>query len=199
MIFVRRKICVARRVLPPTAGGDIGIRSAHACRQGLSRPQSSPPLSRLDHRSGTRVTKPIRREMRRRAAVEPVIGHLKADHRMDRNYLKGREGDRANAAAGYNFAFSCAGSRSFCAPCFCSSSGASIAYPVTAPLDSAVKPPAKQAELGLNQRRSSRTTMQCRRCHHLDDFSDRLYARRGDAGSAETSVNSHSRGDVISA
>jgi len=53
-----------------------------------------------------RVTKPIRREMRRRAAVEPVIGHLKAEHRMDRNYLKGRRGDRANAvlaAAGYNF------------------------------------------------------------------------------------------------
>jgi IS5 family transposase len=53
-----------------------------------------------------RVTKAIRREMRRRAAVEPVIGHLKAGHRMDRNYLKGREGDRANAvlaAAGYNF------------------------------------------------------------------------------------------------
>jgi IS5 family transposase len=53
-----------------------------------------------------RVTKAIRREMRRRAAVEPVIGHLKDDHRMDRNYLKGREGDRANAvlaAAGYNF------------------------------------------------------------------------------------------------
>ena len=40
------------------------------------------------------------------AAVEPVIGHLKAEHRMERNYLKGREGDRANAvlaAAGYNF------------------------------------------------------------------------------------------------
>jgi transposase, IS5 family len=29
-----------------------------------------------------RVTRPIRREMRRRAAVEPVIGHLKAEHRM---------------------------------------------------------------------------------------------------------------------
>ena len=54
-----------------------------------------------------RVTKTIRREMRRRAAVEPVIGHLKAEHRMERNYLKGREGDRANAvlaATGYNFA-----------------------------------------------------------------------------------------------
>jgi IS5 family transposase len=54
-----------------------------------------------------RVTRPIRREMKRRAAVEPVIGHLKAEHRMDRNYLNGRHGDRANAvlaAAGYNFA-----------------------------------------------------------------------------------------------
>jgi IS5 family transposase len=44
--------------------------------------------------------------MKRRAAVEPVIGHIKAEHWMDRNYLKGREGDRINAvlaAAGYNF------------------------------------------------------------------------------------------------
>jgi transposase, IS5 family len=54
-----------------------------------------------------RVTQSIRREMKRRAAVEPVIGHLKAEHRLGRNYLKGRAGDRANAvlaAAGYNFA-----------------------------------------------------------------------------------------------
>src|SRR5216684_2719125 len=53
-----------------------------------------------------RVTKPIRREMKRRAAVEPVIGHVKAEHRLGRNYLKGRDGDRINAvlaAAGYNF------------------------------------------------------------------------------------------------
>ena len=44
--------------------------------------------------------------MRRRAAIEPVIGHLKEDHRMCRNYLTGRDGDRINAvlaAAGYNF------------------------------------------------------------------------------------------------
>lgn len=48
----------------------------------------------------------IKRELRRRSAVEPVIGHLKQEHRMDRNYLKAREGDRINAvlaAAGYNF------------------------------------------------------------------------------------------------
>lgn len=53
-----------------------------------------------------RVTATIKREMKRRAAVEPVIGHLKADHRMDRNHLKGRSGDAINAimaAVGYNF------------------------------------------------------------------------------------------------
>jgi transposase, IS5 family len=53
-----------------------------------------------------RVTPQIKREMRRRSAVEPVIGHLKGDHRMDRNYLAHRQGDANNAilaAAGYNF------------------------------------------------------------------------------------------------
>ena len=52
------------------------------------------------------TTAALRREMKRRAAVEPVIGHLKAEHRMGRNHLKGRHGDRLNAilaAAGYNF------------------------------------------------------------------------------------------------
>ena len=53
-----------------------------------------------------RVTPAIKREMRRRAAVEPVIGHIKNEHRMDRNYLAHRQGDAVNAilaAAGYNF------------------------------------------------------------------------------------------------
>lgn len=53
-----------------------------------------------------RVTPAIKREMRRRAAVEPVIGHLKNEHRMDRNYLAHRHGDLNNAvlaAVGYNF------------------------------------------------------------------------------------------------
>jgi len=52
------------------------------------------------------VTEKIKRELRRRSAVEPVIGHLKSGHRMDRNHLKGSTGDAANAilaAAGYNF------------------------------------------------------------------------------------------------
>jgi IS5 family transposase len=53
-----------------------------------------------------RVTDAIARELRRRSAVEPVIGHAKAEHRMGRNFLKGAHGDAANAilaAVGYNF------------------------------------------------------------------------------------------------
>jgi IS5 family transposase len=52
------------------------------------------------------VTPQIKRELRRRSAVEPVIGHLKAEHRMGRNYLWFRHGDANNAilaAVGYNF------------------------------------------------------------------------------------------------
>jgi len=37
--------------------------------------------------------------------IEPVIGHVKSDNRLDRNYLKGIEGDKMNAilsACGFN-------------------------------------------------------------------------------------------------
>jgi len=46
-----------------------------------------------------------RKKFRRRAAIEPVIGHLKSDHRMARNYLKGFAGDERNlllAASAFN-------------------------------------------------------------------------------------------------
>jgi IS5 family transposase len=52
------------------------------------------------------VTNAIKREMRRRAAIEPAIGHAKSGHRMGRNSLAGQVGDAINAvlaAAGYNF------------------------------------------------------------------------------------------------
>ena len=64
------------------------------------------------------ITPAIKRELRRRSAVEPVIGHLKAKHRMGRNYLWFRRGDANNAvlaAVGYNLAASSAGSGSCCA------------------------------------------------------------------------------------
>lgn len=47
-----------------------------------------------------------RKHFRKRAAIEPIIGHLKQDHRAVRNYLKGQDGDSINfimAAAGFNF------------------------------------------------------------------------------------------------
>ena len=53
-----------------------------------------------------RMTDAIKRTMRRRAAVEPVIGHMKRDHRMDRNFLAHAAGDAINAvlaAVGNNF------------------------------------------------------------------------------------------------
>ncbi len=43
--------------------------------------------------------------LKRRAAVEPTIGHLKSDNRLSRNHLAGETGDQINtllAAAGYN-------------------------------------------------------------------------------------------------
>jgi IS5 family transposase len=52
------------------------------------------------------MTEHIKRQMRRRSAIEPVIGHLKEDHRIGRNHLAGTIGDAINAvlaAVGYNF------------------------------------------------------------------------------------------------
>jgi IS5 family transposase len=48
----------------------------------------------------------VKRQLRRRSAIEAVIGHMKNDGHLGRNYLKGREGDAANAvlsAVGHNF------------------------------------------------------------------------------------------------
>ena len=45
------------------------------------------------------------RWFKRRSAIEPIFSHLKSENRMDRNHLKGKEGDRINAilsGCGYN-------------------------------------------------------------------------------------------------
>jgi IS5 family transposase len=52
------------------------------------------------------ITPAKRKKHKRRAAIEPVIGHLKYNYRMTRNYLKGTVGDAMNvmlAAAAMNF------------------------------------------------------------------------------------------------
>ncbi|MFM8933254.1 MAG: IS5 family transposase [Gemmataceae bacterium] len=53
------------------------------------------------------ATRTFRKLLRRRSVIEPTIGHMKSDHRLERNFLKGKEGDRINAlmaAVGYNLA-----------------------------------------------------------------------------------------------
>ena len=51
------------------------------------------------------LTPTIRKELRRRSAIEPAIGHMKSDGRLGRNYLLGTLGDAINAilaGVGYN-------------------------------------------------------------------------------------------------
>jgi IS5 family transposase len=60
----------------------------------------------VDKRRRGRTPRTLWRWMKRRAAVEPSIGHLKAEHRLERNRLKGVAGDALNAilsAAAMNF------------------------------------------------------------------------------------------------
>jgi IS5 family transposase len=48
----------------------------------------------------------LKKSFKRRAAIEPTIGHLKTDHRLSRNFYKGITGDNINvmlSAAAYNF------------------------------------------------------------------------------------------------
>lgn len=44
-----------------------------------------------------RLTRTLKTLLRRRSAIEPVIGHLKHEHKMERNHLLGKDGDRINA------------------------------------------------------------------------------------------------------
>ena len=83
---------------PKHAYCDLGYRG-HGVEDGTQ--------VRLVGKIPKKATRAARKWMKRRASIEPTIGHLKSDHRLSRNHLKGRQGDRANvmlAAAGYNFA-----------------------------------------------------------------------------------------------
>ena len=67
--------------------------------------QQNPDVS-IKHRGKYKsLTAQERRLLKRRQAIEPIIGHLKSDHRMGRCHPKGAEGDAIHAvlcAAGYN-------------------------------------------------------------------------------------------------
>lgn len=67
--------------------------------------QDNPDMQILHRGKYRSLTRRQRRWLKRRQAVEPAIGHLKSDNRMDRCWLKGQLGDALHAvlcAAGYN-------------------------------------------------------------------------------------------------
>ena len=85
--------------------GSIGIGSTS--RWPTASPRQASRRNRV-FRSGQKrgVHGQIKKELRRRSAIEAVIGHNKTDGQLDRNFLKGRLGDQINAimsAVGYNF------------------------------------------------------------------------------------------------
>lgn len=88
-----------------TIGNELSRIMADAGYRGHNAPESH-KFRVFTAGQKRRVTPSIKRQMRRRSAVEPVIGHLKNEHRMDRNYVAGKQGDAVNAllaAVGYNF------------------------------------------------------------------------------------------------
>ena len=93
----------------PEIEARIGVTLQRIIADAGYRGHNAPPTHRFKvYTSGQKrgMTDAIKREMKRRAAVEPVIGHLKEDHRMGRNFLAGAGGDATNAvlaAIGYNF------------------------------------------------------------------------------------------------
>ena len=81
---------------PATAFVDLGYRGVDA---------DNPDVHIVHRGKAKRISEEERRLLKRRQAIEPIIGHLKSDHRMERCHLKGEQGDRLHAvlcAAGYN-------------------------------------------------------------------------------------------------
>lgn len=84
------------QIRPATAFVDLGYRGVEKDNPGVD----------IRHRGKARqLSKAERKQLKRRQAIEPVIGHLKSDHGLDRCHLKGQTGDAMHAvlcAAGYN-------------------------------------------------------------------------------------------------
>ena len=86
---------------PKTATVDRGYQGMKKVKEtNIIRP--SKPLKRDTNYQKLKK----RKHCRQRAAIEPIIGHLKSDHLVARNYLKGQIGDAINfamAASAFNY------------------------------------------------------------------------------------------------
>lgn len=86
-------------VRPKKAYVDRGIKS-----QEIGATQIIAPSNGVGKTANEKAK--LRKGFRRRAGIEPVIGHVKSDCGMERNYLKGEIGDQLNAmlaASAFNF------------------------------------------------------------------------------------------------
>ena len=81
---------------PTTAVVDLGFRGVD---------EACAPVQIIHRGKFKSLDKQQRQWLKRRQAIEPAIGHAKSDHRMDRCWLQGAEGDALHAvlcAAGFN-------------------------------------------------------------------------------------------------
>ena len=82
------------------------VREAHVDMGYRGHDYQGQATVHVDKRTRGRTPRPLWRWMKRRAAIEPSIGHLKNEHRLERNRLQGTYGDAINAvlaAAAMNF------------------------------------------------------------------------------------------------
>jgi IS5 family transposase len=87
--------------LPKTATVDRGYRGVNKIEDTQIMLPKTPSKNQSKYMSNK-----LRKAHSKRAAIEPIIGHLKQDHRMGRNFYKGIVGDNINimlAAAAFNF------------------------------------------------------------------------------------------------
>jgi transposase, IS5 family len=86
---------------------DVNVRFAEVVADlGFRGVDADNPGKQIIHRGKFKSLSPQQKGwLRRRQAIEPAIGHLKSDHRMDRCWLQGALGDALHTiscAAGYN-------------------------------------------------------------------------------------------------
>ena len=88
-------------VMPQEAYVDLGYRGKH-----LLPPNTEFDNIKVIHRNKRNKTPRQRKGLRQRSAIEAIIGHMKNDGKLSRNWLKGAHGDAHNAilcAIGQNF------------------------------------------------------------------------------------------------
>lgn len=99
------KLAVDLQLIPTQALASVVVDTT-VQEKAVAHPTDSKLLESIKHRGKAKsLTAQERQLLKRRQAIEPIIGHLEADHRLDRCHLKGELGDSLHAvlcAAGYN-------------------------------------------------------------------------------------------------